>query len=355
MPETAYVDALVADLEQDLPRVIGRCISSIFIGGGTPSLFSPEAVGHLLGALRARMTFEPDLEITLEANPGTVELQKFRRFHEVGINRLSIGIQSFDGDMLQRLGRIHDGREAVAAAEAAHAAGFDNFNLDLMFALPGQRLEQALADIDMAIDLAPAHVSLYQLTIEPNTLFHQKTPILPNEDKAWDMQQHCQARLAEHGFQQYEVSAYTKPGRQCLHNLNYWQFGDYLGIGAGAHGKLSAAKDITRLWKLKQPRAYLKAEGPARIGGKHILTPEDAGLEFMMNTLRLTGGFADALFIERTGLSVSVVEKPLRLAEARGLITYKANHIRPTEIGKRFLNELLQLFVPEPQSIGKAG
>lgn len=351
LPEAAYIDALIRDLEQDLPRVWGRRITSIFIGGGTPSLFSAESIDTLLCAIRARLPFNPDIEITLEANPGSSEAEKFREFRTVGVNRLSIGVQSFNDDRLQAIGRIHGRREAIRAAEAAHAAGFDNFNLDIMFALPGQRIEQALADINTAIDLQPTHISLYELTIEPNTLFHSQPPILPADDDAWQMQEQCQARLAERGFQQYETSAYAKPGRQCRHNRNYWEFGDYLGIGAGAHAKISAAQPqgITRLWKLKQPHDYLaKIIGAARIGGESVLSPQDAVLEFMINALRLTEGFAPGLFTAQTGLPFAMVEPPLLDAQQRGLIERSAMAIRPTETGKRLLNDLLQLFMPEP-------
>ena len=270
VPEQAYVDALLADLEQDLPRVWGRRIESVFIGGGTPSLFSAEALERLLAGLRARLPLRPDTEITLEANPGTVERGRFAEFREIGINRLSIGVQSFNDDQLRRLGRIHDRRAAFAAAEAAHAAGLENFNLDLMFGLPGQTVEQALADIANAMALQPAHLSYYQLTIEPNTRFHQSPPTLPDDETTSPIQERAQAELARQGYRRYEVSAYARENRRCRHNLNYWEFGDYLGIGAGAHGKLTdpAAGRIDRLWKLKHPRDYLASAGtPASIGG----------------------------------------------------------------------------------------
>ena len=264
VPERAYVDALLADLEQDLPRVWGRRLESVFIGGGTPSLFSAEALERLLSGLRARLPLRPDTEITLEANPGTVERGRFAEFREAGINRLSIGVQSFDDEQLRRLGRIHDRRDAFAAAEAAHAAGLDNFNLDLMFGLPGQTVAQGLADIANAIALQPAHVSYYQLTIEPNTLFHQSPPTLPDDEMIDAIQQRAQVELARQGYERYEVSAFARENRRCRHNLNYWEFGDYLGIGAGAHGKLTdpASGQIHRLWKLKHPRDYLKVPAP---------------------------------------------------------------------------------------------
>lgn len=348
IPEAAYIDALIADVEQDLPRIWGRRVSDIFFGGGTPSLFSSEAIDRLLSALRARLIIDPRAEITLEANPGVSELQKFRAFREAGINRLSIGIQSFNSAMLQRLGRIHDGAEARAAVEAAYKAGFDNINLDLMFALPGQSIEQALEDVRSVIALEPAHISLYQLTIEPNTLFHHQPPVLPDDDVAWEMQERCQAELATHGYSQYEISAYARPRRRCRHNLNYWRFGDYLGIGAGAHAKISTAEGITRLWKLKQPYAYLQSAGSEKCVGKETaLSAADAVLEFMMNALRLTEGFSPELFSSHTGLPVSVIKSPLLEAERRGLVAVGHDEvIRPTQMGLRFLNDLLQLFMP---------
>ncbi len=383
LPETAYIDALIRDLEHDLPRVWGRRVTSIFMGGGTPSLFSPEALDKLLCAVRARLTVNPDAEITLEANPGSSEYAKFKEFRAVGINRLSIGVQSFNEDMLRRLGRIHGRREAIAAAEAAHAAGFDNFNLDLMYGLPEQVLPQALDDLNTALALEPTHLSHYQLTLEPNTWFHRHPPALPDDDVSFEMQGQCQERLAERGFPHYEVSAYAQPGRACRHNVNYWEFGDYLGIGAGAHSKITAVQDarmprtqgcvraadasvapgilplatlahpcasqqgITRIWKQKQPQAYLDSAGnPACIGEETALSTNDAAFEFMLNALRLNGGFATHLFTERAGLPLSCIEQPLRQAEQRGLIERDALAIRPTERGRRYLNDLTELFLP---------
>lgn len=263
LPEGAYVDALLRDLEQDLPRVWGRRVVSVFIGGGTPSLFSAEAIDSLLSGLRARLAINANAEITLEANPGTAEQARFSEYRAAGVNRLSIGVQSFDDDLLQGLGRIHGRREAIAAAEMAHAAGFDNFNLDLMFALPQQTPAQASEDVATAISLEPTHISYYQLTLEPNTLFHVQPPVLPDEELAWQIQQAGQYQLAQAAYGQYEVSAYAKPERQCSHNLNYWQFGDYLGLGAGAHSKISdaAQQSITRLAKQRHPQAYLETAG----------------------------------------------------------------------------------------------
>ncbi len=350
IPEAAYVGALLADLEQDLPRVWGRRIESVFIGGGTPSLFSAEALDRLLAGLRARLPLRPDTEITLEANPGAVERGKFAEFREAGVNRLSIGVQSFDDEQLQRLGRIHDRRAAFAAAEAAQAAGLDNFNLDLMFGLPGQTVARARADIANAIALQPAHLSYYQLTIEPNTAFHQSPPTLPDDETTDLIQQRAQAELARCGYQQYEVSAYARQNRCCRHNLNYWHFGDYLGIGAGAHGKRTdpATGTIHRLWKLRHPRDYLASAGtPAGIGGDEPIRPVDLPVEFLMNALRLVEGVPAALFEERTGLPLTVLEPGLGQARERGLMTADAERLQPTELGLRFLNDLLPTFMPE--------
>ena len=349
LPETAYIDALIADLEQELPLIWGRSISSIFLGGGTPSLFSPAALDRLFSALRARLVFSPDIEISMEANPGAIERQRFSEYSAVGINRLSIGVQSFNDSHLQKLGRIHNRRSAYTAAEAAHAAGLDNFNLDLMFALPQQTLIQALSDLDEAMALEPAHLSWYQLTIEPNTLFYQQPPILPNDDRCWEIQQQGKENLAAAGYTQYEVSAYAR-GAQCQHNLNYWRFGDYLGIGAGAHGKITNAdaQTISRRWKIKRPTAYLNhVHSEERLGGMQVLSENDASLEFMMNALRLQQGFPTELFMQHTGLPLSIIEQPLRKAEEKGWIQWQKDRIEPTEKGQCFLNDLLGLFLAD--------
>jgi putative oxygen-independent coproporphyrinogen III oxidase len=348
VPEAAYVEALLRDLEQDLPRIWGRRVVSVFIGGGTPSLFSPEALDQLLCGLRARLSIQVDAEITLEANPGTAEQEKFKEYRALGINRLSIGVQSFHDDALQRLGRIHGRGEAIRAAEMAHAAGFDNFNLDLMFALPQQTAAQAAEDVATAIALEPTHISYYQLTLEPNTLFHAQPPTLPDNDLAWQMQQAGQQQLGEAGYGQYEVSAYAKQNRRCAHNLNYWQFGDYLGLGAGAHGKISdaAQQNITRLAKQRQPQAFMETAGTVQgIQSERVLTRKDVGLEFMMNALRLNDGFETALFTEHTGQQLELIHSPLCAAEEAGLLARSPQHIRPTEKGRRFLDDLLTLFV----------
>ena len=345
IPEREYIDALLRDLEQDLPRVWGRPVYSIFIGGGTPSLFSPESIDRLLSGLRARLPLDQNIEITLEANPGTFELDRFKGFRAAGINRLSIGIQSFDETKLKALGRIHGREEALRAAEAARAAGFDNFNLDLMFGLPQQSVEEALADIRRAIELEPSHLSVYQLTIEPNTLFHAHPPKLPDDDSIGEMQIQLQTKLAAAGYRQYEVSAYAREGFECRHNLNYWEFGDYLGIGAGAHAKITQAGGITRLWKVKQPNEYLRTAGaPENIGGEQPLSRQHTVTEFMMNALRLNRGFPSRLFAERTGLPISVAARPLQEAEQKGLITWDIETMRPTDTGFRYLNNLVAMF-----------
>ena len=326
----------------------GRRIESVFIGGGTPSLLSAEALDRLLSGLRARLPLRPDLEITLEANPGAVERGRFAEFRAASINRLSIGVQSFDDAQLQQLGRIHNRREAFAAAEAAHAAGLDNFNLDLMFGLPGQTVAQALADIANAVALQPAHLSCYQLTIEPNTMFHHSPPTLPDDEITDQMQQQAQAALARHGYQRYEVSAYARQNQRCRHNLNYWEFGDYLGIGAGAHGKLTdpGLGQIHRLWKIKHPDDYLATAGSAAgIGGDAPIREADLPVEFLMNALRLVEGVPIELFSERTGLPLTVLEPALSQARERGLLEPDAQRLQPSELGLRFLNDLLPMFM----------
>ena len=350
IPEDAYITALVADLEQDLPAVWGRTIETVFIGGGTPSLFSPEGIDRLLADVRARVPLKPDAEITLEANPGTVDQARFRGFRDAGINRLSIGAQSFQPDLLQNIGRIHNDREAVIAVEAAHHAGFDNLNLDLMFGLPGQSTEQALMDLRTATALEPAHISWYELTIEPNTWFHRHPPKRPADDTLWDMQQAGRTLLGTRGFERYEVSAYARNSRQCRHNLNYWQFGDYLGIGAGAHAKISdaATQSITRISKARHPRTYLDtAHSTQRISNTSRLSVDDVVLEFAMNVLRLDQGFSPATFTAATGLPYAAIEPIVNNVTADGLLSVKDGTIKATPRGQRYLNELLQGWMPE--------
>ena len=349
LPFAAYVDALVADLDHDLPLAWGRTVHSVFFGGGTPSLFPPEAIDAFLQQASSRLRFAPEAEITLETNPGTAEHGRFEGYRAAGVNRLSFGIQSFDDGCLQRLGRIHDSREAVAAVELARAAGFDNFNLDLMYALPGQTLAMAQDDIARAIALEPTHVSHYQLTLEPNTVFAARPPRgIPDHDAAWDMQEACQAMLADAGYAQYETSAYARPGRQCAHNLNYWRFGDYLGIGAGAHGKLTlgAEQAILRRWKLKHPTAYLAHAGSdAAIGGDERIDPERRPFDFMLNALRLNEGFALSLFEARTGLPREAIAAQLDTAIERGWLESDGERVVPTEFGRRFANDVIELFL----------
>ena len=316
IPETAYVSALLADLEQDLPKIWGRTIRSIFIGGGTPSVLSPEAIDNLLSGVRARLPVTANAEITLEANPGLSDYTRFRGFREAGINRLSLGIQSFNETELQQLGRIHGRKEAISAIEAAKQANFENFNLDLMFGLPTQTLETALEDLHIAITFHPPHLSWYQLTIEPDTGFYHQQPLLPDDELLWDMQMAGQRYLAEQNYLQYEISAYAKPGQQCQHNLNYWTFGDYLGIGAGAHSKISDATQgtITRQSKQRHPHAYLQsAHTSAVIASSTTLSVEEVGLEFMMNALRLSEGFTPQLFTRHTGLSMKYIETTVQI------------------------------------------
>jgi putative oxygen-independent coproporphyrinogen III oxidase len=346
VPEAAYVDALVADLEQALPEVWGRRVASVFFGGGTPSLFSAAAIEALISAFRARLALAPDCEITLEANPGTFEAEKFRGYRDAGVTRLSIGIQSFNPRHLAALGRIHDDREAHRAIEIAREH-FDNVNLDLMYALPGQTPEDALADVRAALGAGVPHLSFYHLTIEPNTHFHRHPPALPDEDASAAMQEAIAAALAEGGYLHYETSAWASSGRECRHNLNYWRFGDYLGIGAGAHSKLSFPDRVVRSARWKQPGEYMRRVGEGRpLEESHEVGREDLVFEFMMNALRLTGGFPAGLFAERTGLQIALAEKPLREAESRGLIARDHERVAPTVLGQRFLNDLLQLFLP---------
>ena len=350
LPEQDYIDALIRDLEQELPTIWGRTIQTIFIGGGTPSLFSAEAYERLFSSLRALLPISHNAEITLEANPGTFEQHRFADYLSLGINRLSIGIQSFNNQSLTALGRIHDGQQAIKAVETAHKVGFENFNLDLMYGLPHQTAKTAREDIETAIALAPSHLSYYQLTIEPNTLFHQQPPTLPGDDPIIDWQLDSQQRMAKAGYQQYEVSAYAKNKQQCRHNINYWQFGDYLGIGAGAHGKISdaAQQSITRRSKQKQPQAYIESAGTDKVVlTNEIITTKDIGFEFMLNALRLTDGFPTPLFYQHAGLPISHIDKTLQLAEQQGLITWDIHRICPTDKGQRYLNSLVELFLPE--------
>jgi len=345
IPEAAYVDALIADLEAATPKVWGRKIRSIFFGGGTPSLFSPEAIDRILSNVRALTPLEYDAEITLEANPGTVDSAHFSGYRQAGVNRLSLGIQSFNADYLKALGRIHDDRQAIAAAELALET-FERVNLDVMYALPQQTLEHALKDAKQAIALGPDHLSFYHLTLEPNTPFHRTPPSLPDDDTSSDMQVEIEHLLAAHDYEHYETSAFAKKGMQARHNLNYWQFGDYLGIGAGAHSKLSYHDKITRESRPKHPKAYMEQA----ILGNAIervwdIERDELGFEFMMNALRLIEGVPASLFRQRTGLSLHTLDNAIRTARNKGLLTADQDHLQPTLLGQRFLNELLELFI----------
>ena len=345
-PEAAYVEALLADLAEDVRRYrITRPIRSIFIGGGTPSLFSPEAFDRLLRGIVERVRLADGIEITLEANPGTFESGKFAEFRALGINRLSIGIQSFNDRLLKALGRVHSAREARRAAEIAHEAGFDNFNLDLMFGLPGADKDNGIDDIREAIALNPTHISFYQLTLEPNTHFHRFPPKLPDDELIFAVQKACQALLAEHGYQHYEISAYSRPGRQCRHNLNYWKFGDYLGIGAGAHGKISLdlPDHIVRTFKPRGPEQYL--QDTHRLSGAQTIAPEELPLEFVMNHLRLRQGFTLDAFRVATGLEASALEAGLSINCRQGLLIRQDNQYYCSEKGWDFLDTVLQNFM----------
>ena len=346
-PDQAYADALIADLEGALPLVWGKRIQSIFLGGGTPSLIDPDVLADLLARVRMLLPLAINAEITLEANPGTVEAGRFAAFKDAGVNRLSLGIQSFNDTHLQALGRIHDAAEARRAVELALAT-VGNVNLDLMYALPQQSMDQALQDIRTAIGYAPTHISAYHLTLEPNTAFHHAPPPLPDDDTSAAMQEAIEVELAQAGYQHYETSAFAQPGKQCRHNRNYWEFGDYLGIGAGAHSKLTLPDRILRQARTKHPAAYLKSiSDNTHIESERTLTCDDLSFEFMMNALRLTEGFPPDLFEARTGLPLSDIAPSLAEAEAKGLLTRSAQRIAPTLHGQRFLNELLQLFLTE--------
>ncbi len=345
LPEAAYLDALRADLETALPDIWGRKVQTVFIGGGTPSLLSAAGLDRLLSDVRALLPLEPGAEITMEANPGTVEIAKFKSFRESGVNRLSIGIQSFNSEHLKRIGRIHDGEEAKRAVEIAHQH-FDNFNLDLMYALPSQTVAQAQQDIQTAMNFSPPHLSLYHLTMEPNTVFAKYPPALPDEETSADMQDMIESLTASAGYQHYEVSAYAQRGRQARHNLNYWLFGDYLGVGAGAHSKISFPNRIVRQVRYTQPQSYidhaLKRES---VQAQHEVSRADLGFEFMLNVLRLTDGFPVYLFGERTGTSITEIESTLKQAESKGLIVRDHQTIKPTELGRRFLTDLQEMFL----------
>jgi oxygen-independent coproporphyrinogen-3 oxidase len=345
--EKQYVAALIRDLELALPQIWGRNVHTVFFGGGTPSLLSGESVAEILRQVRMLLPLRGNAEITLEANPGTVEAARFAAYRDAGVNRLSLGIQSFNDKHLQALGRIHSGDEAKAAIAMAQQH-FNNINLDLMYALPNQTLDEALQDVRTALQFEPQHLSCYHLTLEPNTLFYRNPPPLPDDDASAEMQQRIEKLIAAHGYQHYETSAFAQPHRRCRHNLNYWQFGDYLGIGAGAHSKLSFPDKVVRQMRHKQPQAYLDAVAQSRtVQEAHEVAPADLAFEFMMNALRLNGGFDDLLFQEYTSLPLFTIRDELAEAEQRGLLRRTPGHIAPTPLGQRFLNDLLQIFLPK--------
>ena len=345
LPEQQYVAALIRDLELALPQIWGRKVYTVFIGGGTPSLFSAQAIETILTAVRMLLPLDVNAEITLEANPGTVEVSKFAGYREAGVNRLSLGIQSFNDAHLKALGRIHGANEARRAVEIAQQH-FDNINLDLMYGLPQQTVAEAEADVRTALEFAPQHLSCYHLTLEPNTLFHRYPPALPDDDVSSEMQQRIEQLLATQGYQHYETSAFAQPKKQSRHNLNYWQFGDYLGIGAGAHSKLSFHNKVLRQMRHKQPQAYIEAVArDAPLQTEHEVGRDQLPFEFMMNALRLNAGVAATLFTERTSLPLLLIQRELEQAQQRGLLLVDLKRIAPTELGQRFLNDLLQVFL----------
>ena len=358
LPERAYLEALLDDLEYAALGCAARPLVSVFLGGGTPSLFTAESIHRLLARARHLLAANAGLEVTLEANPGTVERGRFAEYRDAGITRVSLGAQSFDDRCLAALGRIHSRGDTLAAVDELRAAGLDNFNLDLMYALPQQTVAGALADLEQALELGPAHISHYQLTLEPGTAFERRPPPLPDEDAAFAMQVACQERLAAAGFDQYEVSAYSVGTRACCHNLNYWRFGDYLGIGAGAHGKLTAPAtgSVTRTARVRQPGRYLAATSPAdRVAETRVLSADDLAFEFCLNALRLVEGFDADLFEARTGLAWSVLAGPLAEARARGLVTLDAGRkLTPTTLGRQFLNDLQAIFLPAGTTSGNS-
>jgi len=349
IPEQGYIEALLQDLALDLQGRPNLPLVSIFMGGGTPSLFGPEAIAKLLNGIRNKITFAPDIEITLEANPGTIEHGKFSAYREAGINRVSLGAQSFNDDHLRTLGRIHSAKEIFIAVEEIHRSGIGNFNLDLMYGLPGQTREQARADVEAALTLHPTHLSHYQLTLEPGTAFYHQPPVLPDSDECYGMQLSCQSVLNAYGFDQYEVSAYAKSGKQSAHNRNYWQFGDYIGIGAGAHGKLTnpVTAQIVRTERCKQPREYLAVRIPQqRKLPEKLVTSSELPFEFMLNALRLNEGFSRKLFESATGRPWTSIVLTVARAESKGLLAHLGkDHWRPTDLGRRFLNDLQEMFL----------
>jgi len=364
IPQQQYIDALIEDLAIDAAAAQGRALVSVFFGGGTPSLFAPEQVGRFLEAARAQVPFAPDVEITLEANPGTIEHGRFSGYRDAGVNRVSLGAQTFDAAHLQTLGRIHGSGDIARAVDEVVRAGIENFNLDLMYGLPQQSLQQALADLDAALALGPAHISHYQLTLEPGTVFYHRPPPLPDSEAIWQMQLACQERLAAHGYEHYEVSAYARDRRRSRHNVNYWRFGDYIGVGAGAHGKLTWLANaegrrpaIVRSARIKQPREFLRRAAAERISDRFVVASVELPFEYMLNVLRLIDDFAVADYESRTGLAFETVAGAVADAEGKGLLQkVEAGRWRVTELGQRFLNDLQALFLPAGQTLdGRSG
>jgi oxygen-independent coproporphyrinogen-3 oxidase len=351
VPQAQYIDVLLEDLRSDLPAVQQRPLTSIFFGGGTPSLFAPEQIGRLLEGVRREIAFDDSIEITLEANPGTIEHGRFSGYRDAGINRVSLGAQTFNPEQLRLLGRIHSQHDIARAVEELRQAGIDNFNLDLMYGLPAQTVPQALQDLQSALALQPAHLSQYQLTLEPGTVFYHRPPPLPDPDDSWQMQIECQALLATRGFEQYEVSAYARSGRRSRHNLNYWKFGDYIGIGAGAHGKLTVLDDantIIRTTRVRQPREFMSRSADRRVIEVREVVAGDLPFEFMLNALRLVDGFSEGEFEAHTGLPFTTLDRTITVARQKGWLEEdRPAHWRPTESGQRFLNDLQELFLPE--------
>lgn len=348
IPYADYIAALLDDLDEELPAIEGRPLVSIFFGGGTPSLFTAEAIEQFLSGVRTRIACVDDIEVTLETNPGTLEHGRFAGYKAAGVNRVSLGAQTFDSQQLRTLGRIHGVDDIHRAVDELHAAGIDNFNIDLMYALPEQTIESALRDLELGIALGPTHLSHYQLTLEPGTVFYHRPPPLPDQDASWDMQLACQALLAAHGFVQYEISGYARAQRQCRHNLNYWLYGDYLGIGAGAHGKVTLAEsgEIVRTVRHRMPREYLSRKGAMRLAERRVVARNELPIEFMLNALRLVAGFERAEFEQRTGLALRSIEAELNEAQRRNLLEREGDRWRPTAHGRQFLNDLQALFLP---------
>ncbi|MGH8236977.1 MAG: radical SAM family heme chaperone HemW [Steroidobacteraceae bacterium] len=362
IPQQQYIDALLEDLALDAGAAQGRALVSVFFGGGTPSLFSPDEVGRFLEAARSLVAFAPDAEVTLEANPGTVEHGRFAGYRDAGINRVSLGAQTFDAEQLRTLGRIHGSGDIARAVEEVRSAGIENFNLDLMYGLPAQTLQQAIADLDAALTLEPTHISHYQLTLEPGTVFYHRPPSLPESDAIWQMQLDCQERLAARGYEHYEVSAYARAGRRSRHNLNYWQFGDYIGVGAGAHGKLTwlaseerARFAIVRSARIKQPREFLRRAAAERVSDRFQVETADLPFEYMLNVLRLTDDFGEDAFEARTGVAFARIAPTVAEAQRKRLLQQAgAGRWRVTELGQRFLNDLQAVFLPERAEAGQS-